>query len=284
MKKIGVYNIQDDLLNELKQKVEIVSNNFSTIPDMFYVEWYPPEHGVEDEKFIHQLTTLKYVCIKLKIPVIIFDRFLSIKSDMKKWLKKYKIKILEPSLIHSKKTEFLPPYINTKMNLEFLSKRNIDLGIIDNDILNKMGSFEKYYLKYASSNPSLNIKYNGVLPKYKKEEYNNKNLIYDNDIKWDNIRFTISISRQYYYKNGIFDTYIINSLNNGCIPLLPYEHRFYHAMFKNFIIYKESDISLYVKSMKNISDVLIYDILENIEKYFPEFTLENVCNKIIKMF
>jgi len=284
MKQIGVYNIGSDLLKEMEQKLKIVPSNFSTIPDAFYIEWYPPEHGIEDEKFIHQLTTLKYVCVKLKIPVIIFDRFLSIKSDMKKWLRKYKIKILEPSLIHGKKTEFLPPYINTKLDLGFFPKREINLGIIDDDILNKIGSFENYYLKYSSLNPSLNIRYNGIIPNYKKEEYNSKNLIYDKELSWRNIIFTIAISRSTYYKNGIFDSYIINALNNGCIPLLPYEHRFYHALFKNFVIYKESDISFYVKSMKNISEVLIYDIFKNIEKYFPEFTVENVCDRIIKMF
>ena len=284
MKKICVYNIGKELLIELENNAKIISLDNTESPNAFYLEWYPPEHGKEDPNFIKQIGALKYVCLKLKIPVIIFDRFLSIDNNMKKWLKKYKIKIIEPLVLHSPGSIFLPPYINTKKDLGFFPKREIDLGIIDNDLKNKTSSFEKYFLDFSSLNPDSIVKYKGFDNYYKKDEYTDKNLLYDENINWKDISFTIAISRKSGYKRGFFESYIIDAINNGCVPLLPEEHRFYYAVFKKICILSRNDMLYIIKNMKLVSEEIIYDIFKNIEDHFPEFTIQYFCDKILKMF
>ncbi len=284
IKKICVYNIGVDLLKELESRIKVLPSDFSKTPDIFYLEWYPPEYGKKDEKFIHQITSLKYACTKLKIPVIIFDRFMSIDNSVRRWLKKYKIKIIEPSIFPSNGTTFLPPYINTKKDLGFFPKRNVDLGIIDENMKDKVSSFEKYFLDFASLNPDMTVKYKGFNNYFKKNEYTDKNLIYDENINWKDISFTIAISKKSGYKKGFFESYIIDAINNGCVPLLPEEHRFYYSVFKQMYILSRNDMIYLIKNMKIVSEELIYDIFKNINNHFPEFTVEYFCSKILKVF
>jgi len=73
-------------------------------------------------------------------------------------------------------------------------------------------------------------------------------------------------------------------MNQNCLPLLPIEHRYFHAMFEGLIIKNMVDLSYYVEQYGRVKDVIIEDIYDNIEKHYPEFMIDNAVEVIKNCF
>ncbi|MFW6129595.1 MAG: hypothetical protein ACOC56_00335 [Atribacterota bacterium] len=272
MKKLLLLNTDSVISSAFSDEIECSSDCKSC--DWLFIDWLPVNQSSKpNEKLIDQTLALDYF-INNKKPVCIYDRYLSIQNKEYNWLINKNVKIFEPSVILRKKSEFLFWLPN---NIEFSKgKRNV-LGYIGN-IYNKIGQFEKYFINFSSSFTSKDIVV--CVPDLQKEY--NSSVEFKQKLNHNEIYFTVLISTKHETDIGYIPD-IMNIMNNGCVPLLPDEHKWLHALFNGCVIKNYNDLE-YLISHTDLAYGMIMDISENFKKYLPETKIENVIDKIYKTF
>jgi hypothetical protein len=145
------------------------------------------------------------------------------------------------------------------------------------DLSNKVASFEKYYKEYASLFPNKNVSYYG---KFKKN-YKDFNINHIDNVKWNDIKFTILIGSDSDYRIGYMTDCMFYYLRSGVLTLLPIEHRFFAGLFKNLTVEDEREIDYFVSTASNdVRYSIIEDIYDNIDKIYPEFKINFIIEKI----
>jgi hypothetical protein len=87
------------------------------------------------------------------------------------------------------------------------------------------------------------------------------------------------------YSSGFIDPIFVDCIKEGVIPILPKEHRWYHAIFQGLVIQNEiEDIKHCVNLSDSASFGMVYGILRNIKKYHTEMTSKYVMERIFKHF
>ena len=84
------------------------------------------------------------------------------------------------------------------------------------------------------------------------------------------------IDNQKNYEIGYLDPYIFESINCGCLPLLPLEHKFFGNLFNKLVVSYAGDVNFIVESFEKVSYLIVDDIIDSIKKLYPEFIVENV--------
>lgn len=276
---IGVFNIQKNLKVYLKKNNKLFDLIKNGEPDAIFIDWVPQSNS----KFVRQAEIVeKYV--RKKIPTIIFDRFLSITYKEYIWLKRFNVFFFEPAINNRIGFTYVPQWTEPIDDFwdsdyrEHDKDRSIDLFYTGN-LDNKIKSFEKYYKEYASLYPDKNIVYQGTL----KKTYDDYNIKSIQNINLLDVKYTILLGSPTEYRIGYLPDGFLDYMQHGILPLLPVEHRFFHGLFDT-VINNEEDINFIISIIKGknfgIRYIMIEQIYDNIDKYFPEFKINYVIDKI----
>jgi hypothetical protein len=282
---IGIFTKSPDeeFLKHLKLPFKLldVGSNAEKIDGLF-LDWVPPSF---EEDFIYQAQLVEDN-IK-KIPIVIFDRHFTVSYQEASYMKKYKTFLFEPALVTGR-SEFvyLPEWTSYYSVLDD-DERTYKVVDISKNLEYRIESFEKWYKEYARLFPDKKVAYyTRNLKDFKKEEYKKNNLIFiEGKVLPDYTcaEFTIINGSRNAYDIGYFDPVYFIAMNQGCIPLLPEEHRFFHSIFRHLIVKDIQEMDYYVSLYKSRA-AIIEDIFDRIKKYFPEFTVEYASDIIRKCY
>lgn len=280
---IGVFSNSLDDVSRLDLPFKPIATGEEEIEqiDGLFLDWVSPDRELD---FIYQAKLLE-TFIK-KVPVVIFDRYFSLTEKEVEYVKKFNVHLFEPAIKNRKEFVYLPIWISDYSILES-DKRDFDVVHIYKNIEYRIGAFEKWYVEYSRLFPhSIVGYYTRNLKDFKKKEYEKSNLKFiESEVipNYSISNFTIAIDTNKAYEIGYFDPMYFFVMNQGCVPLLPMEHRFFHCIFKNLVVKDLKDVEYYVTLYK-YRDMIIEDIFSDIKKYFPEFTIEYVSDIVRKCY
>jgi hypothetical protein len=281
---IGAVSFKENIVNKLSEHFKII-NVFDIVDQKFpkidglFIDWVD-QTTLPDEYAIQATIIEKY--IRSKIPVVIFDGDLVITKREYDWLKKFKVFFFEPALRNRREFGYLPHWIdNIPKLLSREVERKFSLGYASSNLEYKIKSFEKYFRKYARLFPDKKVVYQTEnLNQIKYLQYENENMIKLKNIDWGEVDFTILIDSKQNYEIGYLNPWTFYIMENGCVPLLPIEHKFYGNMFHNLTITNEKDIDYIIRGFSKIKWCLIEEIYNNVKSLYPEFLIDNVAEVI----
>jgi hypothetical protein len=218
-----------------------------------------------------------------KIPTVVFDRHLRLTNKEYNWLRKFKVYFFEPAINYRRKFRYLPVWteiydIGSYPDVGF--NRKVDLGSVD-DLGNKLKSFEEYYIKFGRLYPRWGIRYNHHLTSEKRSEYQ-ESYVYSSRVEPNNTKCFILIGTQKAYEMGYLYPYVFDNMRQGCLPLLPQEHKYFHCLFSDTIIEKMGDINYILEGWNILCIPSLVDIYERVEKYYPEMKVNYTVDVITK--
>ncbi len=280
---LGTLNIEENLGRELAKDYFIHPMKGDELPeiDALFIDWIPRAKK-KSPSVVLQATVVDHY-VKKKVPTIIFDRFLGVTNKEYKWLKKFKTYFFEPAVNHRRKFDYLPIWTPEIYNISTypdikIYPREVDLGC-DDYLKNKLKSFEKYYVEFASLYPSRKVCYSTKLPKEKRDEYYEAGV---GEVRYsvDDLKFFVLIGTHKAYDIGYLYPDLFWYMKRGCIPLLPQEHRYFHSIFSECVIKKMGDISYLMGGYDRVAVPILVDIYERVEKYFPEMKMNHTVDVI----
>jgi hypothetical protein len=281
---IGVISFRENIVSKLSETLPII-NVFDLVDRKFpkldglFIDWVD-QSVLPDEYAMQAAIIEKYV--KTKIPVVLFDGDLSMTKREYDWLKKFKVFFFEPALQNRREFGYLPHWIEKiDTELERDEERQFALAYSTVNLENKLKSFEKYYRKYAQLFPDKKVLYQAEkLNDVKYKQYEHDNMVNQAIIDWEEVDFTILIDSKKNYEIGYLNPWTFYIMENGCVPLLPLEHRFFGNMFHKLTVDNIEDVDWLVRNHAKIKWCLIDDIYHNIETLYPEFLIDNVAQVI----
>ena len=283
---IGIFSKSPDevFLKKLGLPFQLidVGSNVAEIEGLF-LDWVPPS---QEKDFIYQAQLVeRYI---KKIPIVIYDRHFSVTHQEASWMKKFKTFLFEPAIL-TERTGFvyLPEWTSYYSVLDTENRPYNVIDISDN-LEYKIESFEKWYMEYARLFPDKKVAYyTKELKNFKKEDYKKSNLIFiEGEVLPDYTvaDFTVINSPKSLCKVGYLNPVYFIAMNQGCIPLLPYENRFFHVIFKDLIIRDTKEMDFYIGLYNKVNVPIIEELFDNIKKYFPEFTVEYASDIVRKCY
>jgi hypothetical protein len=279
---IGIHNIDIYLERKLLKEFSILKYDDQTIDfsdvDGLIIDWVDKNNKL----FIKQAAIIEHY-VRKNIPIVIFDRYMSITGKEFSWLKKFNVHFFEPAIKNRCEFEYLPQWMPIGDNEKIPTNKNFheyDLGYVGifSDIVLY---FEKYYRKYANNyvdrkvifhtnDSNIEIKNtDSIKLERSKIEYNFNNIILIDNL--ENIRIGYMREDLYYL------------MNDNILPLLPRENKYFHGLFKDLSVSFLRDIEYFIRAFKEpgIRRATIDGIFEDIIKYYPEFTIDYAYDKII---
>jgi hypothetical protein len=251
---------EDNNIRELLKNPHIDIDSKLPVVDSLFIDWIWGGNKNPSKRFALQGVAVKHYS-KKGIPIVIFDRYMSIKPKEYEWLRKFNnISLFEPALNNRRNFVYLPYYIKTDDNsiIEETDERPIDVGFCGN---RNTPSFEKYYINYM-------------------KQYNNRNVVCKNEIDWRKVRYTVAIDSDKKYDMGHIN--ISDALSNGCMVLCPEEHKYYIGMFyPYYIVSNVPSIELSVNMDDELRKASVLNLYERVRKDFPEFTLDYTINTLL---
>jgi len=258
---IGTINLDKDISELLSKKIKI----FALSPDIEHkdvegiiIDWV----GKEDSKFLSQISIVDGF-IRKKIPIIIYDRYLKLTSKEYKWMFKFNVKFFEPRMNGRFGFSYLPQWqvLNDNRVIESNMERSIDLGYIGADTKSR----HQYYKKFHDYCPDYNMVYN--------------------KFDWKDVKYTIGIGSIEDYNNGFLSESVFDAMKNGCLALLPCEHKYFYPMFGYNVIHDYKMTKHFIQNFTHIMrEDTILAIYEDIRRLYPEFTIDYAVNKILEVF
>lgn len=282
---IGIVTKYPDevFLEKLNLPYKLLESNVDVKIDGLFLDWVPPNF---EEDFIYQAQLVeKFI---RKIPIVVFDRHFSMTYQEASWMKKFRTYLFEPALVTGRSEFVYLPEWTSYYSVLDTDDRKFDLISLSKTLEYSIESFEKWYKEYARLFPNKKVAYyTTVLEDFKKKEYEKNNLILLDgkplpDYTCSN--FTIINEAKNVYKIGYFNPVYFIAMNQGCLPLLPEDHRFFHSIFKNLIVTNLEELDFYVSLYAKSKWAIIEDIFDRIKKYFPEFTVEYASDIIRKCY
>jgi hypothetical protein len=281
---IGTITFRENIVNKLSETLSII-NVFDLVDKRFpkldglFIDWVN-QSIMPDEYAMQAAIIEKYV--KTKIPVVVFDGDLAMTKREYDWLKKFKVFFFEPALQNRREFGYLPHWIDEmKTHQEREKERPFALAYSTINLENKLKSFEKYYRKYAQLFPDKKVLYQTEkLDDLKYKQYEHDNMVNQAIIDWEEVDFTILIDSKKNYEIGYLNPWTFYMMENGCVPLLPLEHRFFGNMFHKLTVDSIEDVDWIVRNHAKIKWCLIDDIYHNVETLYPEFLIGNVAEVI----
>lgn len=271
---IGILNIKDDLRKELSDLgtfYDLASADPEDLKGM-YIDWVPKYHSL----FLKQAEIIEK-WVKKKIPIVIFDRYFSLTWKEFSWLNRFNVFFFEPAVSYRRGFDFMPQWISDRNVSQ--NEKSINLGY--KDIINdRIASFEKYFLKYSSLYPNKKVFYNGDISLLKKGSYQDVCDMQYSDFDWKDVGYTILLGSKNEYKIGHLRDDLFEIMNEGCLPLLPIEHRFFGSAFRQLTVKTAEEVDYFVSLFDNVKESVIEDLFGDIEKYYPEFSIEYTAERI----
>lgn len=280
--KITVNNIDMLLRSELNESVECVSIDEN--PCGVFLQWTTSDHA---DLFSAQ-TEIIEKALQSRIPVIVFDKNMKITSEEAGFLVSNGVFLWEPAINGRNFFSFQPVWGKIPKSVDELDLFNVDrpinLGCV-NSLSGKIAGFEQYYLPVAEYGKHTVAFFDRFFNPTVNEMLNSNNipiLEYSHDLT--NIKNVVLLGSANDYKTGVLDSNIFNYLENGVVPLLPCEHRWYHSIFGSFVMNSTSDVKYMLDMYDKTSYGIIYEIYQNLNAYMPECDVENVAKRILTFF
>jgi len=247
-----------------------------------FIDWVPKIPIYEDAWMAQASLLQKY--IKSEIPIVIYDRTFSLTEKEVKWVKKFdNVHLFEPAL-YSERAGFryLPEWIsNFEITIDD-EDRNYDVVYSHHNLEYNIHNFEKWFKDYARLFPDKKVAYSSFsdISEFKKEEYKNDNLsfLYQHHPIYHEGNITVAIDTPKAYEMGYFNPMYFHAMNLGCLPLLPVDHKYFHAMFEGLVVKDIKEMDYYISSFSYIKDVCIEEIFDRIKTEWSEFTLDHATS------
>jgi len=278
---IGTYNIEKNMVHKISDIMDVYEFSTDDVEfpeiDGILIDYISKDNYKE---WVYQAALIeKYV---KKTKTIIFDRYLSITNKEFDWLKKFNVTFFEPAINNRRDFQYLPYWVdNIEIDWSYDIKKSIHLAYTHNNMEDRLKYFEKYYKQYAMLFPDKKVCYSSnILNEKKVKDYENNNMIFYKSIDYSNVLYSISIDNKKNYEIGYLDESVFKALKCGCVPLLPSEHKYFHALFGNLVVDSIEDID-YLTSTPDLNCVFIEDILKNLNTLYPEFLIDNVAKVLI---
>lgn len=270
---IGVCNLDSDMKSELSKSIEIYEISDFIKLDGLIIDWVSKDNNY----FVTQAAMVEHYA-RESIPIVIYDRFMSVTPKEFNWLKKFNVSFLEPALNNRLEFEYLPEW--STLRIDNMVDGLFDLGYVGK-LNRRVKLFEKYYREVATLWPNTTVKYEAedTIDDKKEDEWKSDGIFKDLDHIY-NFRFTILIDSPHNIEIGCLPHNLMEMMKYGIVPLCPVEQKYFQGMFGNLTVRNSSDVEYLIKSFKNLREVLIDDVYQNITNVYPEFTIEYACDKI----
>lgn len=283
---IGILTRNNEIFYNLQSKSEDVVDLYNIDKlkklDGVFIDWVGEKN--KEDFVIQALIVEKFV--KTKIPFVIFDGSLSMTRKEFDWLKKFKTFFFEPAIQNRREFAYMPHWIDRKrMEHEDHDndERYIHLAFKTENLNDKIKYFEMYYRSLKEMYPDMVVQYQtDSIYSEKQKQYTANGILKSDDIDFKQVYHTVLIDSQKNYEIGYIPPYIFEVMKYGCLPFLPLEHKWFGNMFKNLTVANASDVEFAINAYKRTSHWIVNDIIETIEKRYPEFLIENVTNKIME--
>jgi len=256
---------------------EISNQQYKLKKDVYFFDWVPPFNIKTSKHIESQLKILN--SLNDDIPCIIFDRYCSITDKEFLNLNDRNIVFMEPAVNHRNGFIYSPYWLKLKEfnTFDFNTNRKFITGFKKRNMNNSVGMLLIDLQKKGITNIGIDAYIN-------KEHFE----VYQKFFTIDKIEYnefsTLVISdNKYNREKGVIPD-ITEMYNNNTVPLLLYNHKWVHSLFKDYIINNVNDLKWYCKMYPKIGYAFMNDINENIKKYFPEMILENFIYNIINIF
>lgn len=290
---IGIFNISKRLSESLSDHFTVVDlDEVTPVPETppevkleaLLIGWTPRSKNLDKikAKTLLKQTSILEKYIKEKLPIIVFDGYMSISRKELVWLKKHGVKLFEPALNYRKDFRYLPHSLKIKSLEEIELNPDIRKYPLawKGRLSDKVKGFEKYYTNYARLYPQdYNVLYSdNNLENFKKEEYENINVEYRDNIDFQDVKCCIIIGSKKEYRIGYLNPLFIEALENNVIPLIARENRYFSGLPTT--ICTPSQIPFYTDSYEATYIGYLVDIYESIKKFYPEFDINYTIDLI----
>ncbi len=282
---LGILNVKQDIRECLQKHVDIAGLDLLEgvdFPDLsgLFIDWVTEGSS----SFTKQATIIEYYA-KKGVPTVLFDRFMGITRTEYNWLNKFNVSFLEPAIINRTGFDFFPQWttpLQKDWDVETIEKPSITLGF-QGGLYDKVASFEQYYVTYVDMFPDVPVVVSTEVSKVKTKmgEWSNRNIKFETSIDFSDVAFTLLIGSKSDYMKGILPLGIFDIMKQGCMVLLPQEHRFFQS-FHIPTVEDERDLDYYLKHPE-LRFVGIEEIFGNLEKHYPEFTIKYATDKLLTL-
>ena len=275
---IGICNLCVDMVSELSKHIEIKdmfgSSDFPKI-DGLIIDWVDKSN----DNFITQAAMVEHYA-RESIPIVVYDRFMSVTQKEFSWLNKFNVSFLEPALNNRKEFEYLPQW--SKLELVNIVDGQFDLGYIGS-MNRRVKLFEKYYRKVATLWPNSTIKYEALdtVDDKKIDEWRADGVFKDLNHVYD-FGFTVLIDSPDNIDIGYLPNNLMEMMKYGIVPLCPIENKYFHGIFRRLVVSEPADVEYIIRCFKHLREVMIQEIFDVIEYNYPEFTIEYACDIIMR--
>jgi hypothetical protein len=249
--------------------------------EVLFVDWVKlptPKYQSRGNSPVKQIDIIKSTPKNVRL--VIFDRYSCLtKDEVEGYLKRDTI-LLEPVLRPRPGFLFMPYWID-RIDLPLSTwdkERPFHTG--DKSDISRVES-DTILMKYAKAIEGIKI---GISTDKISEERHNilKEIATFGDFPWDQFYTTLITGTFNDYHYGALPD-IRNHLRYGTIPLVSHNHKWFHALFKNFIAFDVSTMIWYHKMSKIGNYGFMDELYRNIGNYMPEMFTENFVQTIISL-
>jgi len=276
--KLLTLNVDNDsFLNQINDMVDGKGR------EVLFVDWIPTTGHVSNE-ITNQINIME--SLPENVRIIIFDRHRSMTDDeITFFVNRENTVLTEPSLMTRPFFLFMPYYIEM-VDLPLSTwdnERPFHTGV-KGDVLEV--SSERYLLNASihSMKNDENIRIGvSIKNRIRSDKYDIlKEVMTFGRFGWSKYNTTIVSQNDDDRYNGVLPD-ISNHLKYGVVPLVDYKCQWFHAVFKNFIVYDYRDVVWYKKMFKTCNYGFIDELYKNIREFLPQMIIENYIDMLISI-
>ncbi len=249
--------------------------------DGLFIDWVPKTPAYEDA-WMKQASLLQGN-IKTGMPIVIFDRGISLTEKEVKWCRKFNTYLFEPAL-NSGRTgfDYLPEWTSAlEINLDD-EDREYDLVYSSPNVEYYLKEFERWFKEFSRLFPDKKVAFSSYkkMSDFKIGEYKDENLVMGSYPLFNEGNFTVAIDVDLSYQIGYLNPLYFFAMVSGCLPILPIDHKYFHGMFKNLIAKDIKELEYYVSLYWKVKNVIIEEIFDRVKTEWPEFTVDHAASVI----
>ena len=265
--KLLTLNVYDE---DFIKSVHSQTNN--TGDDVLFVDWVPTDH----KDFGIQIDMLSSLPNDVKL--IVFDRNRYIDEDLINILVNRKSILLEPVVFPRKHFMFMPYWINFNTDME--NQKVYNIGFIGNTIYPEAENRLLGLLKHF--NIDIGVHTLEHLDDNKIKSFEGVFGVNSGDnVEWDKYSSTFIVDNEYNYEKGVMPD-IRNNIKYRSLPILSHNHKWFHAMFGDFVAKDYKDLG-WCASVTVNHEGFLDDLCEHIKKVFPDMIIDNFVEKTIHL-
>lgn len=246
--------------------------------DILFIDWIPTTGPITEN-------TKKQIEIVEAAPqgvrIIVFDRFCSMRDTEIKYFNDREAILMEPQLMTRPGFMFMPYFID-RLDLPLSTwdrERPYHIGVKGKVLSTES---EACLLKSIQSIPDVKIGVD-VETELHPDRFNTLSEVMDiGEIGWMNFNTTIVTGTANECWRGVLPD-ISNHLKAGVIPLVHHKHRWFHSIFKHFIMFDQNDVSWYKTMYGSCNYGFMDQLYKNIDTYMPQMITENFVQMLIEL-